>query len=114
MHEAAIAQNVIDAVCERLEVDRIPGRVQAICLQVGRLTAVVPDNLRFMFQVLSAETPLAGVRLEIEQVPVRLRCRACGLSFEPGDVRFVCPGCSRAEVEITKGRELLIEALEVE
>jgi hydrogenase nickel incorporation protein HypA/HybF len=114
MHEAAVAQNIIDAVCERLEVDRIPGRVQAVCLQVGKLTAVVPDNLRFMFQVLAVETPLEGVRLEIEQVPVRLSCRACGLCFEPEDVCFICRGCSSADVEIARGRELLIEALEVE
>jgi hydrogenase nickel incorporation protein HypA/HybF len=114
MHEVAIAQGVIDEIQELSRSGQVSGRVSAVCLRVGLMTAVVHENLRFCFGVLAEGTTLEGARLEIETVPIRAACRACGARFEIQDAWFLCSGCSSTEIEILSGRELEIQAVEVD
>ena len=114
MHEASIAQNVIDSVQTLIEEGKVSGTVRTVALRVGKLTAVVPENLTFMFSVLTEGGPLQGVRLEIEQVSVRSACVACGFEEELQEPRFLCGACGSAEVKLLSGRELLIQFVEVE
>jgi len=115
MHEASIAQNVIDSVLGLMEEGAVQGKVARIFLKVGKLTAVVPDNLQFMFGVLTEEGPLAGVTLEIEEVKIRARCVACDATFEmQEEIRLICPDCGSTDTRFETGRELLIDAVEVD
>jgi len=114
MHEAGIAQNIATAIQERIASGEISGRVRTICLRVGRLTAVIPDNLRFMFEVVTRDTELAGVQLEIELIPVRGHCAACNADFEIDEVNFWCNACHSPRVTLLSGQELSITAVEVD
>jgi hydrogenase nickel incorporation protein HypA/HybF len=113
MHEASIAQSIIDTV-RRWSAERENGApVAAVFVRVGRMTSVVPDNLRFMFSVLTEDTALQGVRLEIEEVPVRSLCLSCGARREIERPCFICEECGSSDVDIESGRELVIDAVEV-
>lgn len=115
MHEATVAQHIIDTVNETLQSGVVEGRrVRSVCLRVGRLTSVMPENLQFMFDVLSRGTPLAGVSLRIENVPLRCGCRTCGIESELDQPFLSCPACGSSAVDVLSGRELLIDALEVD
>jgi hydrogenase nickel incorporation protein HypA/HybF len=114
MHEASIATHLIQAVERRIDEGEITGRVRSIFLRVGRMTAVVPDNLRFLFGVLAEGSAVEGAELEIEEVPIRGRCRACEAEFEIHDICFFCSQCGSSDVDITSGRELMIVAVEVD
>lgn len=114
MHEAAIAQNIIEELGGRIENGEINGRVRTIYVSVGRLTAVVPDNLCFLFEVLAEDSVLAGASLAIEHIPVRIRCIDCKADVEIEDIDFHCTRCGSANVDIASGRELMIESVEVE
>jgi len=115
MHEASIAQNVIESVLRLIEDGTVRGTIKSVSLRVGRLTAVVPDNLTFMFGVLAEGGPLAGVSLNIEEVAIRASCQACQASFEMADqFRVWCPSCESSDVRIETGRELLIQSVEVD
>lgn len=51
-------------------------RVKVVCLEVGKLAGVLPDALRFCFDVCVHATPLEGARLEIlEMAGQELRIR---------------------------------------
>jgi len=50
MHELAITQGVVEAVTERT--GRAP--VTSVRLRVGRLSGVVPDAMRFCFELVTA------------------------------------------------------------
>lgn len=113
MHEASIAQSIIEAVEQRLAERKIEGRVESVSIRVGRLTAVVPANLSFLYGVLAEETSLAGSRLEITMVPIRGECNACGASFIIEDCCFLCSGCGSPDLKLLSGRELELEAVEV-
>ena len=59
MHELAITESLVDLV-----VERTAGNVR-----VGDRSGVVPDAMSFCFDVVAAETPLAGAALVIEECP---------------------------------------------
>jgi len=108
MHELSIAQSVVDAVCERAA-----GRsVHSVRLRVGALTAVVPEAMRFCFDLAVEGTAAEGARLDIEHRPGIARCRSCGSVVELADPILLCP-CGSADLEVTAGRELQIVSMEV-
>ena len=82
MHELGIVQGLVEAVSERVGAQ---ARVTEVHLRVGRLSGVLPDAMRFCFDVVAAGTPLEGARLDIEEPDGLARCRACGAEFDvPG------------------------------
>jgi hydrogenase nickel incorporation protein HypA/HybF len=108
VHELGITQSVVDAVTQRL-----PGtRVSCVRLDVGALSGVVADSVRFCFDLVTEGTSLAGARLEINQTPGRCRCLACDAEFEPDDSLLLCP-CGSAEVTVLSGQELTIASVQV-
>jgi hydrogenase nickel incorporation protein HypA/HybF len=113
MHELSIADTIVNTVLEEMKKRNIAS-VTTVGLRIGFLTDVVPEALQFGFEVLIADTPLAGTRLKIERIPVKGVCRACHDSFEVEDFVFVCPACYSTDIEMTQGDELDIAYLEVE
>lgn len=112
MHELAIAQAIVESAEQELETGQ---KVLSLCLQLGPLSGVVEDALRFSFDLATQDTPLAGCRLDIENVPVTLYCHPCERLFQPAELaRLVCPDCQKASSDLRSGRELLIVALEVD
>jgi len=108
MHEMAITQSVIDAVCEHAA----GRRVHSVRLQVGALCAVVPDSMQFCFGLATQGTIADGARLDIDIRPGSARCRTCGADFALSDPILLCP-CGSADVEVLAGRELRILSMEV-
>ena len=106
MHELAITQSVVEAVTERTG----SAPVASVQLRVGRLAGVVPDAMRFCFELVTAGTPLEGAALEFEQPEGRGRCRTCGEEFVLADLILLC-SCGSADVEVVAGRELAVASV---
>ena len=117
MHELSIAQSLLGLIEDEMTKH---GKQTLVSVKVkhGRLAAIVPEALSMAFEVLTAETRLAGARLDMEEVPVRLRCHACGKEFQPEQhaAPFApCPCCGEELGHtVLSGRELFIEYLELE
>ena len=108
MHELAIAESVVDTVTQRL-----PGaEVTCVRLEIGALSGVVPDSIRFCFDLATEGTGLEGAALEITEPPARCRCRACGAEFQPDTPIVLCP-CGSADVAVLAGEELKILSVQV-
>lgn len=108
VHELSITQSIVDVVSNHAG----DSRVLAVRLTVGRLSGVVPDAVRFCFDLLTEGTPLEGARLDIDQPAGLARCRSCGSEFTLPDLVLLCP-CGSADVELLAGRELRVTSLEV-
>jgi hydrogenase nickel incorporation protein HypA/HybF len=106
MHELAITQSVVDAVTERTG----SAPVASVRVRVGRLAGVVPDAMRFCFDLVTAGTPLEGATLEFDQPAGLARCRTCGEDFALADLVLLCP-CGSADVEVLAGRELAVASV---
>ena len=108
MHELSITQSVVTAVTQRLH----DAQVRRIRLEVGQLSGLVPDAVRFCFEMVAAGTTCEGALVEIDEPCGQARCRTCGRAFETGDVLALC-ACGSADIEVRGGRELRIREVEV-
>jgi hydrogenase nickel incorporation protein HypA/HybF len=108
VHELAITESLVAAVTERL-----PGtKVTCVQLEVGALSGVVSDSLRFCFDLVTEGTDLEGSTLEITETAARCRCHACAADFEPDGPCLLCP-CGSAEVTVMSGQDLRVAAVRV-
>jgi hydrogenase nickel incorporation protein HypA/HybF len=109
MHELALIAEIMD-IAERARGGR---RVLRIVLEIGKLSAVLPDAIRFGFEMVREDTALADTTLEIIEVPGLGRCRACGADviLERPFGRCVC---SHTDLEWVAGTELRIKTMEVD
>ena len=87
--------------------------VESIHLEIGKLTAVVPESLRFCFAVASRGTAVAGASLVIEEIPVVAGCRDCQAESEQDGFPLVCKSCQSRSVDLLCGRELMVRSIEV-
>ena len=113
MHEMGIALQIVEIAVGSLPADLGEARVAAINLKIGKLAAVVPESLRFCFDVAIKDTLLAGAKLVIEEVPVVARCKDCQARWTIDQPVFICQTCESGSLEILSGRELDIESIEV-
>jgi hydrogenase nickel incorporation protein HypA/HybF len=110
MHELALAEAIL-AIATAHAGD---GRINAVEVQVGHLRQVVPEALRFNFELVAKGTAADGADLVIDEVPITARCRACATNAELPEFPLRCPRCGALDVDLTGGEELLVSALEVE
>jgi hydrogenase nickel incorporation protein HypA/HybF len=61
MHELSIANSIVE-ICAGRAGD---ARVTRVRLEIGQLAAVMPDAVRFCFDVCAKDTVLEGAALEI-------------------------------------------------
>lgn len=109
MHEMSITMAMLDAIT-----GKVGGRqVTQVRLEIGKLSGVVVDSIRFCFDLATDGTPLAGARLVVDEPSGQARCRLCGVEFTVDDYLVLCPGCDSADVEVRAGRELRILSVEV-
>jgi hydrogenase nickel incorporation protein HypA/HybF len=113
MHELGIASSILEGV--DAEVRRRPGvRALKVGVRVGELAGLDPDALRFAFEALTIDTPLAGLELDIEYRASRSRCRDCSHEFEVRNFELLCPACGSLSTERISGDELEFAYLEIE
>jgi hydrogenase nickel incorporation protein HypA/HybF len=105
MHELAIADAILGVARDHAG-DR---RLVAVEVEVGHLRQVVPSALEFAFELLAP-----GVALELTEVPAAGRCRDCGAETALPVFPLTCERCHGTDVEIERGEELMVQAVEVD
>lgn len=113
MHELAIAQSLI-GIIEQEALPYTGAKVTRVRVLIGKLSGVMPDALKFAFEAISVGGVAEGASLEIEEVPLRIRCHQCGEVFFVDDPFLTCPHCEGTDVEMVTGRELEIRSIEIE
>ena len=109
MHELALIQSVVEMVTEHAQ-----GRcVRRVKLEIGKLTCVTPDAMRFCFDVVAAGTPLEGARLEIIEIEALARCGVCGETFVQ-ETLWASAAAGQHENKRMSGDELRVKEYEVD
>jgi len=101
---------IVLAEAERAEARK----VLKVSLKIGDLTAVSPDSLSFCFELLAKGTIAEDSTLIIEKVPIMGYCPHCKKVFSIEDNQYLCQNCGNHKIELTTGRELQINHLEIE
>lgn len=113
MHEMSITKSMIEIIKDEMDKSKV-SQLRSVRIKVGELTAVEPDALRFCFEASTKNTPMEGASLEIEEVPLRGKCRRCGNKFRIEAFVSRCPECSGADIDKISGTELDIVSIEAE
>jgi hydrogenase nickel incorporation protein HypA/HybF len=108
MHELGITQEIIALVTERAQ----GARVLRVVVEIGKLSAILPDAVRFCFDLCSEDTVVEGAVLEILHTPGRARCRACGAEVVLERPFGQCV-CGNSDLEFLAGDELRIREIEI-
>ena len=110
MHELGLTRNIVAIVSERARGQT----VLRVTLEVGRLSGMFPQAIRFCFDVCSQGTPLEGAALDIVEIEGRGHCDACGAEPTLTAPLGRCPACREPRLRVVAGTELMIKEMEVE
>jgi hydrogenase nickel incorporation protein HypA/HybF len=109
MHEMGLTQSIVAIVAEQAA-----GRkVKRVTLEIGKFAAVMPDAIRFCFDVVAQGSPLDGAALDIIEIAGRARCRDCGTEVMLVEAFTKCR-CGSRRLERLSGDELNIKSMELE
>jgi len=108
-----IAFEIVRIAERALPVDAKGTQVEKVHLNIGRLSAVMPDSLLFCFSFVVKGTPLEGAELVIHDLPATVRCRVCDHEYGVEEPVFHCPRCGGESGEIVAGRELSVVSIEI-
>jgi len=107
MHELSIATAVVEACAER----SAGARVLRVRLEIGQFAAVMPDALRFCFDVCAQGTDVEGAELDIQEIEGRAVCETCERTVTLS-APFGCCDCG-GRLRIIAGQELRVKDMEV-
>jgi hydrogenase nickel incorporation protein HypA/HybF len=108
MHELALVTQVVEIACERSG----GAKVRRVVLEIGQLSLVLPDAVRFCFDIVASGTACQGATLDIVQTPGRGRCRRCGRELALASLLAEC-ACGDYDIEVIGGQELRVKEMEV-
>lgn len=113
MHELSIVASLFEIMEEKAH-EQGSKSIVSVKLQVGKLSGVVPDLLFTAFDIYKKDTLAKKATLEIEDIPLKIRCNTCGKTMVLDDVVFICTECGSQDLTTVTGTELLLEKMELE
>ncbi|KOP24043.1 hydrogenase nickel incorporation protein HypA [Hapalosiphon sp. MRB220] len=109
MHELGITQNIVAIVSEHAH----GSKVKRVLLEIGKLSAIMPDAIRFCFDICSQGTVLEKAKLEILEISGLGKCRQCDAEI-PLEQPFGECQCGSKYIDLIAGQELKIKEIEIE
>ena len=113
MHELAVTKGLLKICLEEGEKHKIK-KIRKINIKVGELTDLVPACIEYYFNIVSKDTIAENTKINVEKIPVEIKCNKCGYSGVLGKNNYVCPKCKGIVYEITKGKEFYLDTMEVD
>jgi hydrogenase nickel incorporation protein HypA/HybF len=107
MHEVSLAQSIL-SIAENAAPKKNGILVTSVGLQIGELSGVEIESLRFALSVIKENTILQNADLDIEVVKGEAECTQCKNVFPMSYFGYCCPQCGSYFVKILKGREMRV------
>lgn len=112
MHELALCESIRSIL--EAEADRQGFRaVTRVKLEIGALSGVEADAMRFGFDVAMAGSIAEKAHLELVETPGEAWCMACAKPVPVARRYDACPECGSHQLQVTEGTEMKILELEV-
>ena len=113
MHEMSIAQEILRLIQQTAH-DAKAERVKKIWLKVGAFSGIMIDSLQFGLEILAKDTLADSATINIEPIPLVVKCPSCQKEFHIEPTNFICPQCENIELEIISGEELELVSVDVD
>ena len=119
MHEFSIASGLVEKLLDFASANP-DKKIVEVRVAIGEFTQIEEEQLRFCYESIITEMPIAGSTLLIEAVLAKVACPNCSYSGPPkywdgalhgGPVATLeCPACGQA-TRITEGEECAIRSV---
>ncbi len=112
MHEMALAEGILQIVEATAQANEAQA-VRAVWLELGALSHVELEALRFSFDAVKRGTVADDARLEVVTTPGRAWCMPCGEAVDLARLGDACPLCGSYQLQVTQGEEMRIKEIEI-
>lgn len=115
MHEMSIAQSILQMAEEHMARHGC-SQLKKVSVTYGALSGIVPESLQFCFEAMVRDTAHQGARLELVELPLRLRCHACEHVFGGNGQEALWQACPQCGEEfghtVEQGKECYLNSIE--
>ena len=122
MHEAAIAQSIVQTVLEEAGKQEAI-KVETVEIDIGELTFLGTDQVRFWVETNFQGTVADGAKIKFKTVKAKIRCHDCEFqgqlvvkedsAYHMNLPLFSCPKCNSTQIEIIQGKEAYIRKIHI-
>ncbi|ABR55209.1 hydrogenase nickel insertion protein HypA [Methanococcus vannielii SB] len=116
MHELSYATSILNSILEVLKEQESLGKkvtgVSEINLEIGDLTLISFEQLKFAFEVIAENTLCKNAVLNTEMIKPKISCLNCGflgILEVTDELEAKCPKCGSMNVRIKGGKEFNIK-----
>jgi hydrogenase nickel incorporation protein HypA/HybF len=113
MHEMTLAESVLQIVEDAARREGLR-RVRAVWLEIGQLSSVEPEAMRFCFDAVARDSVAEGARLEIVTTAGAAWCLECSERVALAELGDACPRCGGYRLRVTEGADMRVKELEAE
>lgn len=108
MHEVSLVRNIFRTLEDEFNADSLE-KLESIDLKVGKLSNVEPILMHNAFAAVTEDWgKYQEVKLNVNVVPIKIKCECCGEEKEINNYVFKCSK-GHPSNNIIQGEELLIE-----
>ncbi len=113
MHEMSLCESILDIIEQQAREQQF-AKVKTVWLEIGALSTVESEAMRFCFDAVMLGSLADQARLEIIDVKGQAWCLQCARSVVIEQRYDSCPHCGSFQLQVTAGEEMRIKELEVE
>jgi hydrogenase nickel incorporation protein HypA/HybF len=113
MHEMSLMEDVLKILKDNAASQGFH-KVTRIWLEIGKLSCVEPEALRFCFDIVMQQTLAQAATLEITEIDGQASCPVCKQNVNVLSLHDPCPDCGVFGLRVISGREMRVKQLEVE
>jgi hydrogenase nickel incorporation protein HypA/HybF len=110
MHEISLLENILEILQSNARSQGY-SQVKKVSLEIGQLSCVEAEALRFGFDVVMKGTLAENAQLEIHQQPSVGTCEQCQQTMAIETFHDPCCHCGSFRVTVIRGSELKIKDL---
>lgn len=113
MHEMSLCESVLE-ILEQQSRQQNYRKVTRVWLEIGALSSVEPDAMRFCFDAVMQGSLADNAQLEIVTVRGQAWCLQCNKNVLIEQRYDICPECGGFQLQVNDGEQMRIKELEVE
>ncbi len=113
MHEMSLCEGILQIIEDHAQTQQFSS-VKTVWLEIGALSGIEIEAMRFGFEAVTRNTIANGARLEIIEIPGTAWCMQCEKQVRVARRFDGCSICGDYELQVTGGDEMRIKELEVE
>ncbi len=113
MHEFSIVSAIMEQVMDLAQKHnaRIVTEVQ---LDVGQLKQIVSEVMQTAWESATKETLAEGSILIMTEIPIIVKCKSCGQSWQAEVDDFMCKQCQVVDMDLISGDEIILKSVSLE